>query len=804
MARQPSQLFVDDRRHFVQGAAVPVAPLDQELRQVPGRERSIRQGSFILERLVIGVCDPFEPVFRRYFNMRGKNVLTGILIFTAAAFAQAPSGLAVKAATNKKVDLSWSGTASSYTVQRAILGGGFSNLATVTTGAAYSDTSVDAYTTYQYQIVANISSGTSSPSNLVTVGPPPAGFTNPAPAPGPPGGQASQQYGYNLSLVLDGNGDPAFAFIFYDPNLDGDSSDTRVEFLSWNRAAYKWNNLVHAISNIGESAATFHQLLALAYDASSNTFGIAVEVNDGDSMVLYLSTDGGTTWTRKTTISSPGDSVTSPSMVFAGGNIHLAYVLSSTGLKYVTGRLTSDPAAWTTKSEPKVSGVDIARQAVTLSLALDSSGSPAIAWWADDQKVSYNEILQFWKPAGGGAPVKVMDSQGQQSDALAVKLVFAGLNPRVLAEVQRADGGFGVTLHSGRSDNGGATWNPPVLIPPDGDRSTDYPFDLAVDSQGRGAAAIGSNGGSGGGVCGNPKFARTNDFVTWKTCDVANNLQATQNYSIFPGAEQVLFGSNDRVYFLWWDDNGIIMYREPPASAITGPNISSVVNGATFQPGIVAGSWTTILGANFSDATRIWGDSDFNNGNVLPTNLSGVSVKINGLDAPVYFISPGQVNVQAPANINGNVNVVVTHNGVASNTATANAVSVSPGLFTYALGGKTYPSALYNGTFTIVGDPALYGAAAKAKAGDIIQLYATGLGPSPAGNIISSPIGFSGTVTATIGTANATVLGAALVAVGEFQVNIQVPSGLADGDYQLLIKVNGTPCQTGVVIPIGH
>jgi uncharacterized protein (TIGR03437 family) len=387
---------------------------------------------------------------------------------------------------------------------------------------------------------------------------------------------------------------------------------------------------------------------------------------------------------------------------------------------------------------------------------------------------------------------------------LAVKLVFAGLNPRVLAEVQRSDGDFGVTLHSGKSDNGGNTWSTPVLIPPDGDRSTDYPFDLAVDSQGRGAAAIGSNGGSNGGVCGNPKFARTNDFVTWKTCDVANNLQATQNYGIYPGAEQVLFGGNDRVYFLWWDDAGIIMNREPPASAITGPNISSVVNGATFQPGIVAGSWTTILGANFSDATRIWGDSDFNNGNILPTNLSGVSVKINGLDAPVYFISPGQINVQAPANISGNVNVVVTHNGVSSNTGTANAVSVSPGLFTYSLGGKTYPSALYNGTFTIVGDPALYGAAAKAKAGDIIQLYATGLGTSPAGNIISSPIVFNGTVTATIGTANAPVLGAALVAVGEFQVNIQIPSGLADGDYQLLIKVNGTSSQTGVVIPIGH
>src|SRR5213078_3423091 len=110
----------------------------------------------------------------------------------------------------------------------------------------------------------------------------------------------------------------------------------------------------------------------------------------------------------------------------------------------------------------------------------------------------------------------------------------------------------------------------------------------------------------------------------------------------------------------------------------------------------------------------------------------------------------------------------------------------------------------YNGTYTIVGDPALYGAAAKAKAGDIIQLYATGLGVSPAGNVISSPIAFAGAVTCTIGSTNVPVLGAALVAVGEFQVNIQIPSGIPDGEYPLTIKVGSANSQTGVIIPITH
>src|SRR6185503_3263497 len=94
------------------------------------------------------------------------TVFTGI-----STWARAPAGLSVKTATNKKIDLAWSGTAAGYTVQRRTLGGTYANLATVT-AAAYSDTAIDSYTTYQYQIVANVASGASSPSNQVTAGPP--------------------------------------------------------------------------------------------------------------------------------------------------------------------------------------------------------------------------------------------------------------------------------------------------------------------------------------------------------------------------------------------------------------------------------------------------------------------------------------------------------------------------------------------------------------------------------------------------------------------------------------------------------
>ncbi len=264
------------------------------------------------------------------------------------------------------------------------------------------------------------------------------------------------------------------------------------------------------------------------------------------------------------------------------------------------------------------------------------------------------------------------------------------------------------------------------------------------------------------------------------------------------------FGGNDKLYLFWLDEAGILMYREPPAGALTGPQISQVVNGATFADGIVAGSWTTIRGVNLSDQTRTWQERDFNNGSFLPTNLSGVEVKINGLQAPVYFISPTQINVQAPANISGAVSAQVTFNGAPSNTITANAVANAPGLFTYSLGGKTFPSALYNNTTTLVGDPALYPQSARAKAGDIIQLYATGLGASPAGSIVSSVIPFTSPVTVNLGPGTSvTASFAGLVGVGLFQVNFTVPA-LPDGEYPLTITTNGRASQSGVVIQIAQ
>ncbi|MEI9971732.1 MAG: hypothetical protein WDO73_06570 [Ignavibacteriota bacterium] len=85
-----------------------------------------------------------------------------------------------------------------------------------------------------------------------------------------------------------------------------------------------------------------------------------------------------------------------------------------------------------------------------------------------------------------------------------------------------------------------------------------------------------------------------------------------------------------------------------PVGALTGITISYVENAASFLPGFSQGSWTTITGANLAGTTRTWTAGDFNGAN-LPTQLDQVSVTIDGKAAYVYFISPTQINVLAPA-----------------------------------------------------------------------------------------------------------------------------------------------------------
>ncbi len=236
------------------------------------------------------------------------------------------------------------------------------------------------------------------------------------------------------------------------------------------------------------------------------------------------------------------------------------------------------------------------------------------------------------------------------------------------------------------------------------------------------------------------------------------------------------------------------------------PSITSVLNGASFQPGIAAGSWAMIQGVNLANTYpgATWTASEIVNGN-LPTSLDGVSVTIDGQPAFVYYVSPTQINVQAPSdNKVGEVQVVVKNNAAVSAPATAQLQEFAPAFFMYL--GTNYAIASLLPDYSLVGNPAVLPGTVAAHPGDTLTLWGTGFGatnPSiPAGMTVTGTPAVATLPTATVGGVPAQVMGAYLTAgsAGLYQIIIQLPATVPTGPVVVQASVGGAQTPAGVLI----
>jgi Protocatechuate 3,4-dioxygenase beta subunit len=221
---------------------------------------------------------------------------------------------------------------------------------------------------------------------------------------------------------------------------------------------------------------------------------------------------------------------------------------------------------------------------------------------------------------------------------------------------------------------------------------------------------------------------------------------------------------------------------------------SGVVSAASYQAGIAPGSWVSIFGQNFSAATRTLAASDIVNGN-LPTALGGVSVQIDNKPAFIAHVSPGQINVQAPASANtGAVQVVATNSNGASDPIPANLLGVLPAFFTF----QNYVAAVRADGVVIAG-------AVAAKPGDALQLYGTGFGPTlpdvAPGKVFNGNAPLAAPATVMVGGMPAPVSFSGLAGAGLNQINVTVPP-LPDGDHPVIAESAGVSTQAGVLLKI--
>lgn len=233
------------------------------------------------------------------------------------------------------------------------------------------------------------------------------------------------------------------------------------------------------------------------------------------------------------------------------------------------------------------------------------------------------------------------------------------------------------------------------------------------------------------------------------------------------------------------------------APAIATGGVGNAVSGAA---GVCSGSWISIYGTSFATAARALTTADLVD-EKIPTTLGGVSVQINGKAAFVQYVSPTQVNVLAPADSSlGTVSVTVTNSSGTSDAASATMAAVLPGLSTLSnyVRAIRYPDgAIVNGTGA---EESGYTTSAAIGQGDIVALYGTGFGPTSAnladGLVFTGAYPTANAVTVTIGGTAAEVLWSGLVGPGLYQLNVRVPSTLADGDHAVLATVTGVSSQT--------
>jgi uncharacterized protein (TIGR03437 family) len=232
----------------------------------------------------------------------------------------------------------------------------------------------------------------------------------------------------------------------------------------------------------------------------------------------------------------------------------------------------------------------------------------------------------------------------------------------------------------------------------------------------------------------------------------------------------------------------------------------SLVNGASFQPRIAPNSWATVQGCVLSSSIETW-DNFIENGR-LPTTLAGVSVTIGGKPAYIYYVSPSQINLIVPDVEPGQARVVVRTSSGRSEEFTVTVSSHAPAFFPWP-GGQVvatrqdFSYAARAGTF-----PAL--PTTQARPGEVLILWGTGFGPTtppaPFGVQIPGDRTYSTSPppSLTINNVPARVFGAALTPgfAALYQIAIEVPGTLGDGDFEVRASIGGAQSPAGAVLSV--
>ena len=234
------------------------------------------------------------------------------------------------------------------------------------------------------------------------------------------------------------------------------------------------------------------------------------------------------------------------------------------------------------------------------------------------------------------------------------------------------------------------------------------------------------------------------------------------------------------------------------------PNIAPVLNkggtlhvfnpqvGAAMAPGTIVQIYGSGLASGIASAQSI----------PLPTSLNGTSVIIGGKPAPLYFVSPGQINAQIPFDLDPSLpyQVIANANGALTTPLTIQLAAQTPGFAAFADGGLiaqhaadgsliTQTSPAVPGEFVVAYLAGMGGTTVPVRTGGpspLAPLAYTSVKPTLTLNGVSVPVSFAGMTPGL---------------VGLYQLDFQIPSDAPDGTITVVL-LQGTFASNATTLPV--
>ena len=244
---------------------------------------------------------------------------------------------------------------------------------------------------------------------------------------------------------------------------------------------------------------------------------------------------------------------------------------------------------------------------------------------------------------------------------------------------------------------------------------------------------------------------------------------------------------------------------------------------------LTPGSLVVVQGVNFLAGERL-GAADF----PLPTSLGGVRVLFEGLEAPLFAVEPQRIEAQLPRALGREAleaggatvaQVVVEAGGKSSYPRRFWVGPHGPGVFTASGAGSGQAIVLFAGTTALAAPRGAGEGSRPAQAGDVLEIYATGLGPvyppvadgenscAPDGVCLAD--GSNVVLRHTTERPRVSIGGVAVAADGVLfsglaptlaavdMVVVEVPAGIEPSDAaEVIVAIGGGSSQSGVTIAV--